>query len=178
MKRALVWGLGGIAVMTLGAIAVLWASSVPQPVAAPTAPETTALAPAPSLPPPPASAAPSAAVGEDVVASVAPGGQPDHQRPRPEEQSAQGPLAPAPDPSVAGVRVLSPEEIATREEQHRARLEAHRTRREATLRQREEHGRKRAADRARRPPDPNRPALDLTPLKLGPAVIHPEAAEK
>ncbi len=164
MKRALVWGLGGIAVMTLGAIAVLWVSSVPQPVAAPSAPETTAAAPAPSLPPPPPSApaAPSALVGEDSVASVAPGGQ----------------LAPAPDRSAADARVLSPEEIATRKEQHRARLEAHRTRREAMLTQREERGKKRAADRARRPPDPNRPALDLTPLKLGPAVIHPEAAEK
>ncbi len=170
MKRALVWGLGGIAVMTLGAIAVLWVSSVPQPVAAPSAPETTAAAPAPSLPPPPTPAAPSAAVtgtsgslvGEKPVAGVAPGGQ----------------LASAPDSPVAGSSVLTQEEIATRAEHRRTRLEAHKIRREAMLKQHEAREKKRAADRARRPPDPKRPALDLTPLKLGPAVIHPEEAEQ
>jgi len=160
MKRALVWGLGGIAVMTLGAIALLWASSAPQPVAAPSAPETTAAAPAPAFPPPPGLAVPSAPAGADAQASVLPGAQP----------------APAPDRPAAGTSVLSPEEMARRDAQRRTRLEAHRAHREAVVKQREERNRKRAADLARRPPDPNRPAVDRTPLKLGPPVVYPETA--
>lgn len=168
MSRALVWTLGGFAVLILGILAALWLGTTPRPADSPSAVAVASAPPTPASPIDPTSAPAALPPGADAGPAAA-------------VRAPAAPLAGGGAPATAPAIVAA---MAERKAEHDRIVQEHRTkilerakasherreRNRAELRQHVE------AKRAMRAPDPNRPAPDRTRVITGPAVIDDASA--
>lgn len=150
MKRTLAWSIGAVAVAALGAFLALRVAPSQRPADPPsTVAAATPAPPTPALASSSAPAAPSAGAGEG--SGVAAGES------APAAQVALPPALVAASAAAEAQRNEYAEQARALREDVELRV--------AELRER------RAAALAGRPPDPDRPPPDRTPLKLGPGII-------